>query len=117
MYPGFLLLYRNPQNFGLVALEDVDVRYSDTRFIEEEGVPPDTRVIGETWKYVNKNGSPDRRFSYNPRIPVVNYGTIRLMSRAGLNEEFMFSNAGAGAEFAQAFAALCGAYRVKDLVS
>lgn len=35
------------------------------RFIEEEALPKDAKVISKTWKYVNKNGSPDRRFKDN----------------------------------------------------
>jgi hypothetical protein len=36
-----------------------------TRFIED-GPVPDT-----TWRFVNKNGTPDRRFDNNRRLPVM----------------------------------------------
>jgi hypothetical protein len=45
-------------------------------------------VIGQTWRYVNKKGGPDRRFSHNPEIPIMRYGQMSLQSSSGLNELF-----------------------------
>ena len=30
-----------------------------SRFIESDGVPPDSQVVGSTWRYVSKSGGPD----------------------------------------------------------
>jgi len=61
-------------------------------------------VIGQTWKKANKDGSPDRRFNNNYQIPAVAYGTIRINSKTGLNEEYLISNPNATQAFAKAFA-------------
>ena len=55
----------------------------------------DSKNIGYTWKYCNKNGSPDRRYSNNYQIPIQQYGEIAISSSEGLNEEFMISNSDA----------------------
>ncbi len=48
------------------------------RFIESDTLPHDAHVIDYTWQYVNKNGSPDRRFANNRQFPVAMYGTLEL---------------------------------------
>ena len=50
--------------------QDCELLAGATRFIEGEGAPPDTQVVGERWQYVNKNGGPDRRFSNNRQLPI-----------------------------------------------
>ncbi len=45
-----------------------------------------------TWRYVNKNGSQDMRFSNNYEIPIVRYADIIFESKAGMREVFMFSH-------------------------
>lgn len=100
IYPGFVIVKKdNSRDFGVVDIKNVHFLYSDTRFIEEEHIPADSENVGYTWKYCNKNGSPDRRYSNNYQIPIQNYGTITINSTEGLNEEFMVSNAVAASYF------------------
>lgn len=77
---------------GLINYEDVSIRVSETRFIESDPVPRDAVVVGSTWQYVNKNGTPDRRYSNNRQLPICQYGVVYLTSRTGLNVEMQFSN-------------------------
>lgn len=102
--PGLLLMFGSRSDFALIRLVEVRLDYSQTQFIETEGVPADTQVVGETWAKVNKDGSPDRRFTNNYRIPIVQYGSLAFKSAAGLNEEFLFSSAPKAEAFAKAFA-------------
>ena len=69
------------------------------RFIEDEGKPFDGTVIDYTWRYVNKSGGPDLRFSNNPRIPIMKYTYMDFSSTNGLNEKFMLSKADVGDSF------------------
>ena len=103
--PGLLLMFGGDSDFALIRLRDVELTYVDTRFIEDDVVPGDTQVVGETWTKVNKDGSPDRRFLNNKRLPIVNYGTLAFKSPAGLNEEFLFSSAMKARTFSDALAA------------
>jgi Protein of unknown function (DUF4236) len=75
---------------------DVDYRmlqvsWSEERFIETEQVPSDAVVIGHTWRYVNKNGGPDRRFKDNAQLPIMRYGQLSIEGPAGLNLVWTFS--------------------------
>ncbi|MCY1714533.1 tellurite resistance TerB C-terminal domain-containing protein [Caproiciproducens galactitolivorans] len=64
---------------------------SATRFIENGSVPKDGRVIDYTWRYVNQNGTPDKRYKNNRKIPVVSYGLLS-MDAANFTVELMTSN-------------------------
>ncbi len=104
LYPGFALLKERSGDFALVDIADLWIQASTVRFHEEDGVPHDATVVGTTWKKTNKDGSPDRRFRDNYQIPIAHYGELTIRSKTGINEAYMFSNAGAAAGFASAFA-------------
>ncbi|WP_249791520.1 hypothetical protein [Bradyrhizobium sp. SRL28] len=70
---------------------DVEVTFRHTRFIEEEAPPMDATVVGQTWRYVNRSGGPDRRFNNNRQLPICLYGEIDLRSAGGLNERIQCS--------------------------
>jgi hypothetical protein len=76
---------------GVIGYGQLDVRACETRFIEDERPPGDSTIVGQRWRYVNKNGTPDRRFSNNRRLPVMLYGELSLRSQTGLNELFHVS--------------------------
>ena len=82
------------QDCKIVAIDycDIQTNASTTQFVEEENVPSDAKVIGKTWRYVNKSGGPDRRFKNNREFPICLYGTLTLTSNTGLNTVIMFSN-------------------------
>lgn len=103
--PGLLLIFGSHTDFALIRLTEVRLDFSASRFLETENVPTDSHIVGETWDKVNKDGSPDRRFSNNYRIPIVEYGRLSFRSAAGLNEEYMFSNLAKAQLFAKAFSA------------
>ncbi len=77
---------------GALNYSDININAHTTRFIESEGVPRDSQIVGQTWKYVNKSGSPDRRFKDNRQLPICLYGELELSSTSGLNTVIMFSN-------------------------
>lgn len=104
IYPGFVLVQHRTSDFALIELNDLSVKLEITRFIEEEQIPADSLTVGATWKKVNKDGSPDRRYADNYQIPIVRYGQLWLASSAGLHEAYMFSDAAKTENFAQAFA-------------
>lgn len=76
--------------------KDFTLSIHPKKFIEEETLPPDSEVIGQTWRYVNKSGGPDRRFASNRQIPVCMYGEMDFTSVGGLNGIVHLSNATAG---------------------
>lgn len=76
---------------GVLDYNDFAKSVGTSRFIEDGAVPKDATVIGQTWKYVNKSGGPDKRFKDNRQLPICMYGTMVLSSGKGLNTEIMFS--------------------------
>ena len=78
---------------GALNYSDLKSTVSATRFVESEIVPSDAKVVDKTWKYVNKSGGPDKRFSDNRQYPVCLYGELTLRAAEGnINTILMFSN-------------------------
>ncbi len=102
-YPSFIVMFRDRKNFALIGYNELELEFETTRFVEEDKVPPDTKIIDHTWKKANKNGSQDLRFKRNYQIPTVRYGGITLKTNTGLQEEYSFSNFEYCIEFRKAF--------------
>ena len=96
------MLDSSGKDFALIDVRELQIRFSQSNFIEEEGVPDDSEVIGQTWKKANKDGSRDRRFAGNYQIPVARYAEIELRSPTGLYEVYQFSSYSRTIAFAQA---------------
>lgn len=87
------LLFVSGSSIAALPYSEATISVSPQRFIEDEAVPADTKTIDYTWKFVNKDGGPDKRFSNNVRLPVCLYGKIDFRSSGGLNERILCSNA------------------------
>jgi len=90
------ILVWNTNGVGAVGFEQLDVISGEQRFIENDGVPSDTKVVDRTWRYLNKKGGPDRRFNDNREIPIVLYEAVLFTSKSGLQELFHTSRTGVG---------------------
>lgn len=71
---------------------NLDFDVFNSKYIEEESLPKDASVISYTWKYVNKSGGADRRFSNNRQLPICNYGGLSITSNEGINFRMQCSN-------------------------
>jgi hypothetical protein len=66
-----------------VEYGDLKVTIDHLEYPESEGhVYRDSRVVGQRWKRINRDGGPDRRFKENVQIPVVRCGIIGLQTGA-----------------------------------
>lgn len=101
IYPEFFIKTKGKHNFKVIPYTSTPFSYSLTRFVEDEVVPYDSQVLGQTWKYINKNGDPDRRFSYNPTRKIVGYGEIKSDT---LGISFLISNHNSASLFCEEFA-------------
>ena len=102
------LLVKRGGTFAAVFYKNLRIGSSVTRFIEEESVAGDATVVGNTWKYINKNGGPDRRFNDNRQIPICTYSEYTLTSDTGVYEVITTSKQGAMDEFANFLAQIGG---------
>lgn len=91
---------------GAVSYPNLKISADPTRFIEDSTVPRDAQIVGQTWKYVNKRGGPDKRFKDNRELPIALYEDIHLSSNTGLNERIQVSKAGAGSNLRDAISEL-----------
>lgn len=114
IFPGFLLI-ESESRFAVVSISDVDLDYRRTRFAETEAVPTDSKVDGNTWRYANKNGGPDRRFNDNHPIPWAVYGILTIRFKKVLHEEYMVSNEDAARQFAHHLLALIEQTKLSSL--
>ncbi len=105
LFPDRILIYAT-SGVGAVSYSALELEVSSSRFIESESVPGDARIVGKTWKYVNKSGGPDKRFKDNRELPIALYEDIYFKSASGLNELFSFSQAGIGKDFFEAIKAI-----------
>jgi hypothetical protein len=79
-------LYLLPDKILLLSGSRISsVQYSELRlsveqdnFREDGPVPADATLIGTTWQFVNKNGTPDRRFNNNRQIPILAYSELTV---------------------------------------
>lgn len=104
IYPAFILQMNNSGAITLIDLHELKFRFHRQRFLEEKSTTPrDSQVIDYTWAKVNKDGSPDKRFSDNYQIPVVEYGAFEFSSSSGLKEIYYVSNVQLAENFANEF--------------
>jgi hypothetical protein len=110
LYPGFILYRSAREAFSVIEFHDVNGRCDLVRFQEEEAVPSDARVIGQTWVKANKDGGADRRFANNHQIPIAAYASLTLKSQTGLWEEYQFSNPERLVQFLKTFNAFVSSF-------
>ena len=76
-FPDLVLICQK-QRVGGLDYRNVSIQFHNQAFQEREAVPVDAMVIGQTWRFVRRDGGPDRRFNNNRQIPIVNYQAMIL---------------------------------------
>jgi hypothetical protein len=94
------VLYNNDGELNAASYEDLEMAISVSNFREEETIPSDSEQVGSTWAYVNADGSPDRRFNSNRRIPIMKYCEITITDSGSFRLLIMTSNFEIGKAFA-----------------
>ncbi len=107
------LLVSSRRGIGAVPYDQLEITVEAHPFIEEERVPADASQVGTTWRYVNRNGTPDRRFADNRQLPVLLYEQVAFTSPSGLREVLQLSATGGGNSFRSAVEALGRLARVR----
>jgi hypothetical protein len=78
-----LMLVKQGSRIGGLDYRNITLQFHDQAFNEHESVPADAEVIGSTWRFVRRDGGPDRRFNNNRQIPICRY---QAMSMTGPGE-------------------------------
>ncbi|WP_217605210.1 hypothetical protein [Chitinophaga sp. GbtcB8] len=104
-FPERLIIKRG-NHFAAIFYKFLTIDSKITRFIEEEPLSSDAVVVGHTWKYLNKNGTPDRRFNDNRQLPICSYSEYTIRSNSGVHEIITTSKRGAFDSFTHFIAAI-----------
>jgi hypothetical protein len=104
LFPDRVLVYESGK-VGAIGYDQLQISVSQTQFVEDSA-PRDARVVGQTWRYVNKGGGPDRRFANNRTLPICLYDELHFTSASGLNEIIQLSRCGVGDSLEKAVIAL-----------
>ena len=105
--PDALLIW-HAGSYTLAGYDGVRIAAQPTRFIESGVVPVDAVRVDTAWRYVNKDGSPDRRFNNNYQIPVMVYAELQIVYGPFASLQFHISNAAAAEQFSRAAMAALG---------
>ncbi|WP_444460020.1 hypothetical protein [Rhodobacter capsulatus] len=112
-FPDCILVEEN-KRFGAVRYETVRTAVRDQRMIMNVA-PSDATVVGQTWKYVNKNGGPDRRFKDNRQLPICLFEEIGMVSEGGFKGLLQVSKHGISGAYGNAISELGrGSNELKD---
>jgi hypothetical protein len=104
-FPDLLLACRKRAVGGL-DYQNVFVQFHDQRFQETDGVPGDAVVVGSTWRFVRRDGGPDRRFNNNKQIPIVNYQAMVVNGPGNFQKVLYLSKNASRTRFLAGIAAL-----------
>ena len=115
-YPDRVLAFRG-NAVGAIDYERLSATSGAKQFVEDEALPADATVVGHTWRYVNKNGTPDRRFKDNRQMPICRYNEMNLSTPGGLDVRFLGSRDGGFGLVASALADMRAAGVARSTVS
>lgn len=100
------LLVHQEGRFAAVPYGDLSIDAEPAKYIETDTLPRDAQVVGKTWRFVRRDGGPDRRFNDNRELPIALYGELHLRSKSGVQLIFQASRPGAAEEAQAALATL-----------
>ncbi|MCA9018767.1 MAG: TerB family tellurite resistance protein [Planctomycetaceae bacterium] len=90
--PDHVLVY-DGANMGGVNYANLEVS-AETEVAQARDLATPTRdakIVGKTYRFVNKDGSPDQRFNSNRDIPLIEYGVLKFRG-AGLDLSLFVTN-------------------------
>lgn len=89
--PDYILVEKRGKA-GVVHYQDLELSSNSAEFIEAEVLPADTKILRHTWRYINKNGTPDLRYRNNYQVPVTEATYLNLSSKKGFQLCLQASN-------------------------
>lgn len=71
------ILIETDEEYAMVPYKGLRYTCGTKRFLEREA-PADAKILETTWLHTNKDGSRDKRYSYNPSYSLCSYGTLHI---------------------------------------
>jgi hypothetical protein len=104
------LLIRRGVRYSAIPYAELAVEMSSGQFVWEDRMPGDAEVVSHTWRFVRRDGGPDRRFNNNRQIPVVRVYYLHFASPSGLRMRVQTTSRTAAEAFVSALHGLRGAH-------
>lgn len=109
LYPYFILSF-DEKEIGIIDYRDVEISSKTIEIAEDEkSLTQESNIVGEKWKWENKNGSPNKRFKNNKILSIVEYLRMDFQS-TNIDETYLFSSI----EKSQHFVKLLKAYEISS---
>lgn len=105
-FPDVMILTEKRKTY-VVSYKDISVNYKTHDIIEHGRIAGDAEIVAYRWQYSNKDGSRDRRFSNNRKIPVCRNGQITILLPNGITIHLVGSNKAAMQNAALMMKRLC----------
>ncbi|MDD6251035.1 MAG: SHOCT domain-containing protein, partial [Oscillospiraceae bacterium] len=86
-----MLIIVSKKAFSAIALKNLEINVSSSTYITSNPAK-DANIIRYTWLYLNKDGSPDRRYKNNIKQAVTQCAVIDFSTKEGLNMRLQASN-------------------------
>ena len=62
-----------------IPYNQLEIARTHLEYVEAQGqVFPDSVIVEHRWKFINRDGSPDKRFKGNVQVPLVRCGILNL---------------------------------------
>lgn len=87
-----VIVEKENNNINLLEYSRISIKESQTRFIESEKNYENFKVLDYTYQYMNKDGSPDKRYVNNPKYAICLYSEYEVYYQNQLLYKFMCSN-------------------------
>ncbi len=103
LYPEYVVVaYKDSLDFEIVDIKDFDIEFEKSNFQEDMNatIPKDAKFVRYMYKYMNKNGERDMRYSDNPQYSVYEYGELTFLP---YDLTMAFSNSEVAEAFYNAF--------------
>jgi hypothetical protein len=80
LLPDMIFVFQNGV-YSTITYDELQIAFDDFEYTEHETLPQDATVIGQSWKFVRRDGEADRRFNNNRQLPIVRYGLVQLSTQ------------------------------------
>ena len=101
-FPDRALLLGN-LSVQAISYSNLIITQSNQKYVEGFVMPPDSKQVGATNRFVNLDGSPDHRFKYNQSLPVLLYSELHLKDDSGFDMILLFSKPDAGRPLCESY--------------
>ncbi len=88
-----------------ISYSNIDIQIGEFRFIENYCMAGDALLVDQTWRYVNRNGTPDRRFNNNCKLPIYLYANVNISNSSGFSIKLQVSSLDKSRQFRDDYSA------------